>query len=194
MQQRVALASTAWLTTLRRDGSAHVTPVWYVFLEEQFWISSAASNVKVRNLKHDARVTLAIDGSAAAPLIAEGHAAVVAYDAAPPLDRLFAQKYDGWNFRDPVPDGPRALLRVEVTRWFMRGSLRYRRSYPAGVFLAARQLVKPRKIRTIPTTVVKYGPGFAGSRPIRTTSRTTRTMPRIPLTRKRVPRAFGVIL
>ena len=53
-------APCAWLTTLRRDGSPHTTPVWFLLLHETFWITSSTVNVKVRNLEHDPRVSLAL--------------------------------------------------------------------------------------------------------------------------------------
>lgn len=109
-----------WLTTLRADGSAHTTPVWFVLLEETFWIASAASNRKVANLRKDPRVSLAVDGSGNAPQVAEGraeiHEEIVSH---PDVVAAIAAKYDGWDATDSEPHGPQVLLRIPVDRWLL---------------------------------------------------------------------------
>lgn len=112
-------SKVGWLTTIRPDGSPHTTPVWFVFRDPVFAIVSAASNVKVRNIRGDARVSIAIDGSAAAPLVAQGTAELV--PMAGVHAREFSEKYDGWNIADESVDGPRAVIQVRVDRWLLRG-------------------------------------------------------------------------
>ncbi|KJC64566.1 pyridoxamine 5'-phosphate oxidase family protein [Agreia bicolorata] len=113
----------AWFTTLRADGSPHTTSVWFVLVQNAFWIASAATNVKVRNVTADDRVSLAIDGSAPDPHVAQGRA-LVHREIAEFADvvSLFAQKYNGWNVLDETVDGPRVLLQISVKRWLLGGS------------------------------------------------------------------------
>lgn len=117
----VADAACAWLTTLRQDGSPHVTPVWFLLDEDTFWVASSTVNVKVRNMVQDPRVALAVDGTGARPVVAQGHAHVH-HDvrAYPSLLARFAEKYDGWDAADEAQDGPRVMVEVRVRRWLLR--------------------------------------------------------------------------
>ncbi|WP_082899892.1 pyridoxamine 5'-phosphate oxidase family protein [Rhodococcus phenolicus] len=116
----IADAPCVWLTTLRRDGSPHTTPAWFLLIGETFWIASSTVNVKVRNLQRDPRVSLAIDGSAAKPCVAQGRALVHRMILSfPHLVTLFAEKYSGWDAADETQDGPRVLIEVPVDRWLL---------------------------------------------------------------------------
>ena len=52
------------VATVRRTGMPQLTPVWYLWTGEEFWISCAASTAKVHNLRRDARIVLCIDDPA----------------------------------------------------------------------------------------------------------------------------------
>ncbi|SFK03227.1 TIGR03618 family F420-dependent PPOX class oxidoreductase [Cellulomonas sp. KH9] len=119
-REPLTAAPCAWLTTLRRDGSAHVTPVWFLHDPGTFWIASSTVNVKVANIRRDPRVVLAIDGSGPRPVVAQGRARVH-HDIGsyPTLLARFAGKYGGWDAADPRQDGPRVLLEVQVDRWLL---------------------------------------------------------------------------
>ena len=41
----------ATLATLNDDGSVHMTPVWFLFENDHFYISSASMSRKVRNIE-----------------------------------------------------------------------------------------------------------------------------------------------
>lgn len=51
----------AIVATLQPDGMPQLTPNWYWWDGERFWISTLDWTVKVRNLKRDPRITLCID-------------------------------------------------------------------------------------------------------------------------------------
>ena len=51
----------AVVATIRRDGLPQLTPNWYLWTGEAFWISTAASTAKTHNLRRDPRVVLCID-------------------------------------------------------------------------------------------------------------------------------------
>lgn len=70
---RLATERIVWLCTLRRNGSPHVTPVWFVFVRGTWWIGADRASVKLRNIENDPRVSLALEGGEA-PVVAEGHA------------------------------------------------------------------------------------------------------------------------
>ena len=50
------------MATILPDGMPQLTPNWYWWDGERFWISTLDWTVKVRNLKRDPRITLCIDG------------------------------------------------------------------------------------------------------------------------------------
>ncbi|RCV49809.1 pyridoxamine 5'-phosphate oxidase family protein [Marinitenerispora sediminis] len=122
VEDRMARERIAWLCTLRPDGSPHVTPVWYVYRDLVWWISSGERNAKVRNVAADGRVSLALDGGLH-PVVAEGTATVHRDGFPPDVLAAFAEKYDGWDASKVWPPfGARVLLEVPVTRWLLAGT------------------------------------------------------------------------
>lgn len=117
---RVRESRVGWLTTLRQDGSPHTTPVWFAFVSGELWVATAVRNAKVRNLRSDARVSFAVDGSADAPLVAQGVAELVPLDEAPSaVADAFGRDYEGWDIHDESVDGARVLIRVRIGRWLL---------------------------------------------------------------------------
>ncbi|MGC5329220.1 nitroreductase/quinone reductase family protein [Micromonospora sp. DT62] len=113
-----------WLCTLRRDGSPHVTPVWFVHVDDTWWIGCGGGSVKARNVVADPRVSLALEGGEA-PVVAEGLARVRRTDFPDPIVEAFATKYGGWDIRKPVaPESFRVLLEIPVRRWLLAGVAR----------------------------------------------------------------------
>ena len=51
----------ATLATLNEDGSMHLTPVWYLFEDEGFFVETAASDRKVRNILARPAASLLVD-------------------------------------------------------------------------------------------------------------------------------------
>ncbi|WP_152364792.1 pyridoxamine 5'-phosphate oxidase family protein [Microlunatus speluncae] len=121
LTDRLRRDRTAWLCTLRANGSPHLTPVWFVHRDDRFWISSGERNVKVRNVVADPRVSLALeDGDA--PYVAEGRVVVHRDRLRADVLRDITAKYDGWDSTVEIPPyGPRVLLEVTVDRWLLRG-------------------------------------------------------------------------
>lgn len=112
---------TAWLCTLRTDGSPHLTPVWFLHHDDRFWISSGERNVKVRNVAADPRVSLALeDGDA--PCVAEGRVVVHRDELRADVLRELSAKYEGWDpAAEIAPFGRRVLLELPIDRWLLRG-------------------------------------------------------------------------
>ena len=69
----------AILSTVNRDGSPQSTPVWYMYDQGRFKVTSRGDRVKVRNIRRDPRVSLVVIDTAANgdPLAASGTAEVV---------------------------------------------------------------------------------------------------------------------
>ena len=51
----------AIVATIAPDGTPQLTPNWYLWDGEAFWVSTLEWTVKVRNIRRDPRVTLCID-------------------------------------------------------------------------------------------------------------------------------------
>jgi PPOX class probable F420-dependent enzyme len=111
----------AWLSTLRPDGSPHLTPVWFVYAETTWWVCCSERSVKVRNLQHDNRVSLALEDGVH-PVVAEGVATILRDGYPSQVVQAFKAKYDGWDITTPFErGGARVLLRVPVRRWLLDG-------------------------------------------------------------------------
>ncbi|MEV4710526.1 pyridoxamine 5'-phosphate oxidase family protein [Micromonospora sp. NPDC049374] len=121
--ERLARERVVWICTLRPDGSPHLTPVWFHYVEGEWWIGSGERNRKVHNIAADPRVSLALpDGDA--PVVAEGEASIVRQPFPPDVVEALRRRYDGWDVTVDGPDGRYVLLRVVVTRWLMAGRAR----------------------------------------------------------------------
>ncbi|WP_319460021.1 pyridoxamine 5'-phosphate oxidase family protein [Micromonospora sp. RTP1Z1] len=112
-----------WICTLRRDGSPHLTPVWFLVVDGEWWICTAERNIKVRNVLADSRVSLALPDPDA-PVVAEGVATVVRPPFRSDIVAGFRDRYAGWDITKDWPDGSYVLLRVSVTHWLLTGRMR----------------------------------------------------------------------
>ena len=76
------------LATNRRDGAPQLSPIWYLYEDERFYISVGMDSVKARNVRRDPRVSLCID---------EGHphgSAVTVYGGAELIEAESAWRDD----------------------------------------------------------------------------------------------------
>ena len=60
MEQYLNGKSLANLATLKRDGSPQVAPVRYEYRDGKFFVSTAGSTAKARNVRRDPRVSVSI--------------------------------------------------------------------------------------------------------------------------------------
>jgi len=125
-------AQLGWLTTVRADGSPHVTPLVPVWLNGRAHFTTGATEQKAHNLDTDPHVALTV-GSATwdhgMDVVVEGLASRVS-DAATltTLAAAWAKKWDGdWHF-DVVDDGFHSeeggfarVYAIEPTRAFAFG-------------------------------------------------------------------------
>ncbi len=83
-----------WLATVRPNGTPHLAPIWFVWVDGKAYVCTAADSVKARNLQANPSVTLALE-SGNAPIVLEGRAHPI--ESAPPaVIEAFQRKYD-WN-------------------------------------------------------------------------------------------------
>ncbi len=112
-----------WLATVRQDGQPQVVPVWFLWDGERILIYSLPNSQKVRNIRHNPRVSLHFNSDPWAEHVTrfDGRAEIV--PDAPPADRVpaYLQKYrEGIAELDMTPEQfaaeYRTLIRVHVDR------------------------------------------------------------------------------
>ena len=63
--ERLHTESNIWLATVRANGKPHLTPIGFVYVEQAVWVCTGLSAVKSQNMRHDHRVSFALqDGNA----------------------------------------------------------------------------------------------------------------------------------
>jgi hypothetical protein len=115
IEDRLANERNVWLATHRADHPPHLVPVWFVWLDERFWICCSTSQ-KSRNIDADDRVTVALeDGNA--PVVAEGSAVLRERPYPDEVRAAFGEKYQ-WDIDRPDEDGAYdVLIELPVSRW-----------------------------------------------------------------------------
>lgn len=51
----------AKVATVKKDGSPHVTPIWYMYEDGRLYINTTTDRVKYYNIRRDPRVSLLVD-------------------------------------------------------------------------------------------------------------------------------------
>ncbi|MEU7040885.1 pyridoxamine 5'-phosphate oxidase family protein [Streptomyces varsoviensis] len=121
VRARLAREKNVWLCTVRPDGSAHVTPVWFVFERARWWIGTDTGSVKIANIEADPRVSLALEDGRS-PVVAEGDATLHRTEFPADIVSAFAAKY-AWDVTTPEqPNSGRVLLEIPVRRWLLTGT------------------------------------------------------------------------
>ena len=115
---------TLVLATLRRDGSVHLSTVWYRWDGLAFWISTNRDRTKYRNIERDPRVSVLVDDPPRETSVsARGRAEAVAFDEAAHDGALaIVLRYvdDPEAYLAERAGEPRGLLRIEpekMTSW-----------------------------------------------------------------------------
>jgi PPOX class probable F420-dependent enzyme len=114
----------AWLGTVRPDGRPHLVPVWFAWDGAALFVLSEPDTQKVRNIKHDRRVTVALDDSRRGHdvVLFEGEAVLLEAPAvvAPPVG--YVKKYAGllaemeWPVDEMIADYSQTI-RILPTRF-----------------------------------------------------------------------------
>jgi PPOX class probable F420-dependent enzyme len=109
--------AAAVLTTYRRDGSAHVSPVWFRYEGGAFEVVIAKGDVKLRHLVRDPRCVLVVFETASPfrGVEVRGEAELVEGDVTP-VRAAIAGRYlgraDGERFAEARRSKPGVLLRL----------------------------------------------------------------------------------
>jgi PPOX class probable F420-dependent enzyme len=121
-EERLRSEQVAWLTTVRADGQAQSSPVWFLWDGETFLLYSQPQAQKVRNIAVNPKVSLHLGDVAGGDVVTVEGAAVVDPDA-PRADHVegYLAKYQAGINRLGSEPGPFArtystAIRVRPTR------------------------------------------------------------------------------
>lgn len=113
-----------WLGTVRPDGRPHLVPVWFDWDGQSLTIFTEPDNQKVKNMRHDARVILALDDTHGGGdvVLFEGEATLSSEPARDALTRAYLDKYaaqmKGMNLDvDKMTSQFSQVIRVQPTRF-----------------------------------------------------------------------------
>src|SRR5438477_5945670 len=95
IEQRLRSELIIWLSTVRPDGRPHLVPVWFWWDGATVLIFGQPNSQKVRNLRHNSQVVVALDTADEGEDVAlfEGRAELLAEGVAQATLPAFAAKY-----------------------------------------------------------------------------------------------------
>lgn len=97
IEARLSRENNIWLATVRQDGRPHLVPLWFVWLNEKFYICTGNKTQKYTNMYHNQNVSLALP-DAENVVVIEGEAHTVNRGMIDDLAEHFYHKYE-WDFR-----------------------------------------------------------------------------------------------
>jgi general stress protein 26 len=86
-----------WIATVRGDGGPHLTPVWFVWLDDLVYIATGTDTQKFANLRTNQSVVLSLPDTENVTII-EGEAHAADRKTSDKLAEYFFHKYE-WDFR-----------------------------------------------------------------------------------------------
>ena len=118
----------ASVATISPDGLPHLTSVWFLYENEEFFLAIPSSSAKGRNLRNDSRIAIMIDIREAyreAGVTACGHAEIISGEAATIIVRRIHEKYMTQDALEDPLIGPAfdaiddIAVRIQPTRWIL---------------------------------------------------------------------------
>ncbi len=121
--ERLRKETILWLASVRADGRPHLAPVWFLWEGEAILIFSKPEQQKIRNIRQNPAVTLALDTADDGEdvLVLEGVAALVDEPDLTTALPAYASKYSarlaemGWTGKSMAKQYSQAI-RVTITR------------------------------------------------------------------------------
>ena len=95
IDQRLRENTIVWFNTVRPDGLPHAVAVWFLWDGETFLIFSKPDNQKIRNLKNNPHVLLAVDNThdGSDPITIAGTATLLQPGEADTTQKAYVEKY-----------------------------------------------------------------------------------------------------
>ena len=106
------------LATLRKDGRPQLSPVWFVWRDDAFWISTATTTAKWKNLQRDQRCSGIIDNIDGRYIYVSGTAEIFVEEEPLEITQRIVEKYKLPDEVEPYMDthheiGERAIIKLE---------------------------------------------------------------------------------
>lgn len=110
---RLVTDRNVWIATARANGKPHLVPIWFVWVNERFYICTESKSVKVKNVTANPRASVALENGNT-PIIAEGSVRILPQPYPIAVVAEFQHKYD-WNI---VTDASyNVLLEITPEKW-----------------------------------------------------------------------------
>ena len=93
VEERLRSDEMVWLTTVRPDGRPHNIPVWFLWESATILIFSQPNSQKIRNLRQNQSVTLALDDTKKGVVILEGTAELLGRGDGSVALQAYGEKY-----------------------------------------------------------------------------------------------------
>ncbi len=93
VEERLCSDEMVWLSTVRPDGRPHSIPVWFLWESATLLIFSQPNTQKIRNLRKNPSVTLALDDTKKGVVILEGTAELLGQGDASVTLQAYGEKY-----------------------------------------------------------------------------------------------------
>jgi PPOX class probable F420-dependent enzyme len=110
---RLETEKVIWVATTRPDGRPHLAPVWFVWHNSLFYISTEIKSVKARNIQRNPAVALALENGEH-PLICEGEAFLIDQPYPEDMLRAFHAKYE-WDIN--TDDQYNQVIAIRPQKW-----------------------------------------------------------------------------
>jgi PPOX class probable F420-dependent enzyme len=113
--------SFAFLGTLMKDGSPHVTPVWIDIVDNTILINTAEGRIKQKNVSRDPRVSISLidDENPYSMVTIRGHVIEqTSNDADEHIDKLAKKNLNTDKYPGHSPNLKRVILRVRPEKIF----------------------------------------------------------------------------
>jgi PPOX class probable F420-dependent enzyme len=124
IDERLRTEQIIWLSSTRPDGRPHLVPVWFLWENPGILIFSRPDNQKIRNLRQNPNVMLALEAAdqGADIVLLEGHATLLDEPSSAFMSSAYVQKYAAhiaafqWTPESMAADYSQAI-RVKPTRF-----------------------------------------------------------------------------
>ena len=97
IEARLGRELTIWLATVREDGRPHLIPIWYIWLNDKFYIATGDETQKFINMRYNQHVALSLPDTSSVIMV-EGEAHVADRPTVDAVAEYFFHKYE-WDFR-----------------------------------------------------------------------------------------------
>lgn len=104
-----------WFGSVRPDGRPHLAPVWFAWLSGRIFVSTDPKSVKVRNIRDNPRVSLALEDGVH-PVICEGTARFIPEPWTEEIRAAFLAKYE-WDLTTETQYNQ--VIEVTPTKWLV---------------------------------------------------------------------------